>query len=212
MAEIECGKGHLYDSDKYAACPYCNIALKPEQKAAGAAGRTVPLQPQNVRKNNNVTRPVMPIDSAVGKTRPLNVSRDSRSASEPNRTVGLMREKLGIDPVVGWLVCVNGKLKGRDFKLYGHINTIGRSSKMDICLEDDRTISEENHARISYSDKNNRFNIIPADGKNLFYVNGNEILMPTRLAAYDVIDFGETALIFVPLCCDRFIWNTPSTK
>jgi hypothetical protein len=78
---------------------------------------------------------------------------------------------------------------------------------MDVCLDEDKTISEENHARISYSDKNNRFNIIPADGKNLFYVNGDEILMPTQLNAFDIIEFGETALIFVPLCCERFVWK-----
>ena len=24
MAQIECGRGHLYDPEKYAVCPYCN--------------------------------------------------------------------------------------------------------------------------------------------------------------------------------------------
>jgi hypothetical protein len=78
---------------------------------------------------------------------------------------------------------------------------------MDVSLEDDKTVSEENHAKISYSDKNNRFIIMPADGTNLFYVNEEEILVPTQLNAYDMIEFGETKLIFVPFCCDKFVWS-----
>jgi hypothetical protein len=211
MAEIECGKGHLYDSEQYAACPYCNSAQKQvffEDKPVGAPGKTAPLQ--GAQQNNSVTRPLITPDNSppvisAGKTVPLDI--EAQKVTAANKTVGYMEEKMGIDPVVGWLVCIEGKTKGKDYKLYGHVNTVGRSKKMDVCLEEDKTISDENHARISYSDKNNRFNIIPADGKNLFYLNGDEILVPTQLNAYDVIDFGETSLIFVPLCCDRFIWQ-----
>jgi len=216
MAEIECGKGHLYDSDLYAVCPYCNKSQRQgsKEKTINDVGRTAPLkdsQQKSIREHN-VTRPVISPESGrslatdVGKTRPL-TSQERQLVNDTNKTVGYMEEKLGMNPVVGWLVCIYGKSKGKDYKLYGHINTIGRSNKMDVCLEDDKTISEENHARISYSDKNNRFYITPADGKNLFYVNGREILSPTQLNAYDIIDFGETVLIFVPLCCERFIWN-----
>ena len=28
MAQIECGRGHLYDPDKYPACPYCGGGQK----------------------------------------------------------------------------------------------------------------------------------------------------------------------------------------
>ena len=28
MAQIECGRGHLYDPEKYATCPYCNTKLE----------------------------------------------------------------------------------------------------------------------------------------------------------------------------------------
>ena len=40
MAQIECGRGHLYDPDKYSSCPYC----KNNQKiVVSAAGRTAPI-------------------------------------------------------------------------------------------------------------------------------------------------------------------------
>ena len=37
MAQIECGRGHLYDPDKYPTCPYCNTN---QQITVAAAGRT----------------------------------------------------------------------------------------------------------------------------------------------------------------------------
>ena len=68
-------------------------------------------------------------------------------------------------------------------------------------------LSMENHARISYSDRNNRFNLLPGDGRNIVYLNGEEVFSATPLQAYDLIDFGETKLLFVPLCGERFTWK-----
>ena len=42
MAQIECGRGHLYDPDKYPTCPYCNGNQK---ITVTAARRTAPLNP-----------------------------------------------------------------------------------------------------------------------------------------------------------------------
>ena len=41
MAQIECGRGHLYDPDKYPTCPYCNTN---QQITVAAAGRTAPVR------------------------------------------------------------------------------------------------------------------------------------------------------------------------
>ena len=40
MSQIECGRGHLYDPDKYPVCPYCNTNQK---ITVAAAGRTAPI-------------------------------------------------------------------------------------------------------------------------------------------------------------------------
>ena len=40
MAQIECGRGHLYDPEKYATCPYCKTN---QQITVAAAGRTAPI-------------------------------------------------------------------------------------------------------------------------------------------------------------------------
>ena len=39
MAQIECGRGHLYDPDKYPTCPYCGG----QRITVASAGRTAPI-------------------------------------------------------------------------------------------------------------------------------------------------------------------------
>jgi len=219
MAAIECGRGHLYDPDIYATCPYCNSASQAINfggVTVDNAGRTMPIS-GNQNSGQNSGNKIMPIQEAMhgetsvlndGKTLPPKGYQTSIRVDEDNKTIGMMKEKLGMDPVVGWLICICGKQIGKDYKLKGQINTIGRSEKMDICMKEDKTISFDNHARLSYSEKNNKFNLIPAESKNIIFLNDNEVFTPTLLSAYDIIDFGETKLMFVPFCCEKFDWKS----
>ncbi len=129
------------------------------------------------------------------------------SVTAANKTVGMMQSQMGFDPVVGWLACVAGPSKGKSYTVRGGINSIGRSERMDIVVTGDLKISAENHAKISYSEKNNRFNLLPGEGRNIVYLNDEEVFAPVPLHAYDVIDFGETKLLFVPLCGEKFSWK-----
>ncbi len=228
MPAIECGRGHLYDPNIYSSCPYCNSGQQAVNFGGGvpvgADGKTMPIAGTQGGFGAPMDDPArtLPVNNAYGgqsvvadgKTLPPKgyAAAQQKRVDEDNKTIGMMREKLGLDPVVGWLVCVSGKQKGKDYRLKGQINTIGRSEKMDVCIKDDKTISNENHARLGYSEKNNRFMLIPAESKNIFYLNGEEVYAATPLNAYDVIDFGETKLLFIPLCCDRFDWNAPITR
>lgn len=217
MAAIECGRGHLYDPDIYASCPYCNSAqpvINFGGVPVGDAGKTAPIGGGPAAGGGGA--PFVPgQEQAVvndGKTMPPKGYQTQRKVDEENKTLGFMQEKLGLDPVVGWLVCIEGKEKGKDYKLRGQINTIGRSEKMDVCIRGDKTISSENHARLSYSEKNNRFKLIPAESRNIIYLNGEEVFAAEPLAAYDVIDFGETKLMFLPFCSERFTWSEAGEK
>ena len=60
---------------------------------------------------------------------------------------------------------------------------------------------------MGYGEKNNRFTLIPADGSNVIYLNGEEVYTPVVLEPYDIIDFGQTKLVFIPLCSSRFRWS-----
>ena len=259
MAQIECGRGHLYDPEKYATCPYCKTNQQITVAAAGRtapihvtdAGRTAPLSGTPVTAAQK-TAPLTPPPAAPAVSTP--VTADSRTmpprgyapqaavpvtapqktmpprgyvppapAGEPEptapprphgpsvldagKTVGMMQEQMGFDPVVGWLACVEGPSRGKSYTVRGGINAIGRGDRMDITITGDRTISMENHAKISYSDRNNRFNLLPGDGRNIVYLNGEEVFAATPLQAYDLIDFGETKLLFIPLCGERFTWK-----
>ena len=57
----------------------------------------------------------------------------SELEDDGGRTVAFWGNESGEDYVTGWLVCVAGPEKGRDFRLHYGFNRIGRSYQMDIC-------------------------------------------------------------------------------
>lgn len=115
--------------------------------------------------------------------------------------------KAVFSPVTGWLVCTEGPAKGMDYRIRAGYNYIGRSEHMDICIRGDLQISREKHALIAYDHQERVFFFGPADGKSLVRINGKMVMNPTQLNAYDVISIGETKLLFVPLCGERFNWD-----
>lgn len=110
-------------------------------------------------------------------------------------------------PVVGWLVCTEGKSVGRSYNLYCGKNFIGRSSKMDIALTEDVTVSRIRHAIIVYEPNNRVFFAQPGDSHELFYLNGNVVLNSIQLKDRDVITLGKTSMVFVAFCDERFGWD-----
>lgn len=115
--------------------------------------------------------------------------------------------KTAFSPVTGWLVCTEGPAKGMDYRIRAGYNYIGRSEHMDICIRGDLQISRERHALIAYDHQERVFFFGPADGKSLVRINGKMVMNPTQLNAFDVISVGETKLLFVPLCGERFNWD-----
>lgn len=152
---------------------------------------------------------VQDLDIDIHKTMAKRPSASEKVIKEENKTVGIYKKKLGLDPVVGWLVAVDGPQKGHDFRITAERNFIGRSDKMDISIPDDDSISRENHAVVSFNPKNQVFRLFPGEGKGLVYHNGDEVVTPVALAAYDFIEIGQSKLVFVPLCGDNFWWEKP---
>jgi hypothetical protein len=152
--------------------------------AAGGIGATVPVYP-------------------AGNPAPGNYG---SFASDEGKTMPLMRESIGIDPVVGWLVCTSGKDRGKDYRIHADNNYIGRNSGMDICISGDETISRENHAIISYDSREKLFYLAPGSGRAIIRHNNKPALMATELNAYDNIELGNTKLLFIPFCGEKFDW------
>lgn len=127
---------------------------------------------------------------------------------DDGRTIAIVHQDMGIDPVVGWMVCVNGKEKGRDYRIHSDNNYIGRSEKMDICIRGDETISRENHAVISYDSIGIIYYFSPGEGRNIVRYNGKAIFQTVELHAYDRVIVGKTELLFIPLCGETFEWGS----
>jgi hypothetical protein len=197
MALKRCENGHYFDPAKHTTCPSCgvqNINFEPTRKAAAAADggeqRAGAAAPGDVKAAAGARAGVAtPPDE--GKTKALAPGKQAE----------------GIDPVVGWLVCIEGADRGRDFRIRSQKNFIGRSQNMDIAIPGDDTISRQNHAVISYNPKNRQFKVHSGEARGLVYLNGEEVDNASPLKAGDRIELGRTKLMFVPLCNDAFNWE-----
>ena len=216
MRETACKNGHIYDSDMYADCPYCNGS----NRSISFGGDAYADVGKTWMDNDDVGKTQMN-DEGIGRTfMESNQLEDlnrtvapkgflEKDENEYGKTVGVIRapEFKGIEPVAGWLVCIDGPEKGKDYRVLCRVNTIGRSKSMDICINDP-TVSRDKNARISYDPRSNDFHLFPAESINNIYLNGKAVYVPTQLNAYDLIEFGKSKMLFVPLCNDQFRWDS----
>lgn len=197
MPTVRCDKGHNYD-DRLSHCPYCPVpglrnANIPKTEAALMSRPGIPqTEPASLRG------PGAPTRGAGGADR----------GGTAGVTVGLFQKQTGMEPVVGWLVCIKGTNKGRDYRLHSDLNKLGRAPNMDVCVEGDDTISRENHCQIAFSPRSKAFNVVPGTGRNLIYLNGEDVLTAMRLQAYDRLDLGDSSFLFIPFCTDKFDWES----
>ena len=185
--QVRCEQGtHYYNPEQHSKCPFCrqvNINV----------GKTKPMPRDDAERKASHTKRIQDTTDGVddGRTRRVSPSSDVK----------------GVEPVVGWLVCVDGSNQGRDYRIKSGGNTIGRDSRNDIQITGDSEISREAHATIQYEPKKSQFFFIPNTSKNPTYVNGDSTLMPTGINRGDTIEIGNTKLIFVPFCDDDFRWG-----
>jgi hypothetical protein len=113
-----------------------------------------------------------------------------------------------IDPVVGWLVVVEGRGKGRSLEIGIGANPIGRDEGQKLRVDfGDRHISREKHAILIFDPRSNRFFLQSGDVRNLTYVGDDLVLSPVELVGGETILVGETKFRFVPLCGAQFRWS-----
>jgi len=115
------------------------------------------------------------------------------------------------DPVVGWVVIINGPGKGQALPLGYGMNNIGRSKQERICLDfGDEDISRTQHAIITYDPRGRKFYVQHGGGRNLTYLGPQPLLIPAQLHGGEEIIVGRTTLRFVPLCGEDFDWQNHS--
>jgi len=145
-----CENGHHYDQSKYAQCPYCNPAY-------AEASRTAPLQ----YSPGSFDAGFGGDEGGIGITVPLE--------SKDEVTVPIItKDKDGksFDPVVGWLVCIEGPDKGRDYRILKGNSSIGRGATAQIRIMGDSSVSKEDAANISYVAKTRKFSLMAGETRN----------------------------------------------
>ena len=173
-----CENGHLYSPKKYDKCPYCDGDVLEENK-----------------------------NSQQSREKPQQNQQDQAPSSN-GKTLAYWDKQEGSNPVVGWIVCIEGVQRGQDYQIRSERNFIGRSEDMHIAIKGDQKISRRNHAIISYNPKERNFVMIPgADTTGIVYINGEAVYSPTGLTPYDVIEIGDSKFIFIPLCGQHFEWE-----
>lgn len=204
MNLIRCEKGHFYDGDKFAQCPHC----APNEDDMEV---TVGIYNDNRNESRNSEKQVETNDNATLSFKDaLEASRDSVLDDEDNdmgKTVRFYDNEEGIEQCVGWLVGLNGAIKGVSFILKTGKNFIGRSSDMDVVLAKDNTVSRNKHAILIYEPKSRMFIAQPGESRELFYLNDNVVLNNEQMKKNDILYIGETKLMLIPCCDEQFCWE-----
>lgn len=213
-----CPNGHTYDPSISSSCPICGGGNTVPSFGGVDGGHTIPLD-----FNAGGTAPTMPMSSAwdVGKTQPVSVPEsnwapvDTTYGQQKQEGPGMteaVRPSLGnvgakAQPLTGWLVCVEGPEKGKDYRIHEEYNYIGRSPMMDISIASDGSISWERHAIIAYDRRSKKFFFAPFGGGSIVRVNDMPVMGNMELNAGDKIEIGRSTFLFVPFCGESFQWD-----
>src|SRR5580700_8932176 len=103
-----CPEGHFYDPTKHNSCPWCALPADIEggEKTRPVAGPP-PLPPGFV-----VAPPPPPPPPPLPPPPPPPVPKPGATRRQGAEVAGAKN-----DPVVGWMVCLTGPDRGRDFRL-----------------------------------------------------------------------------------------------
>ena len=212
MSVVKCGAcGKYYNDGQYNDCPHCGAS---PSEVGSEFEITEPIvdNTESITEETSLGKYAQQDEPAPAPIPGIDFDDDTTVAldnddDDDEVTVALVSKSSGIDPVCGWLVCVEGPDKGRDFRIKTERNFIGRSTSMDIVISGDDSISRENHASITFDPRTLSFTLNTGRGRGLVYLNQNVVESPTVMKAYDLIEIAETKLLFVPFSNENFKWE-----
>ena len=213
-----CDKGHYYDGEIYRQCPECSGAVKNPAKwdmdYADEDTVTVALPRSHGRSSqagagmeDSYASEADDVTVALPKPGGRKSIPPQAAGNIPAKAAGSTSRKHSFKPVVGWLVCIQGKDFGGSFPLQLGKNYIGRSVHMDVMLHGDETIAMEKHAAVYYVPKYRRFAAEPGTAGKRFLVNKEEVLRPVWIKQHDILMLGTCSLMFFPCCGEHFSWE-----
>ncbi|MBP5491703.1 MAG: hypothetical protein J6Y08_02550 [Clostridiales bacterium] len=129
--------------------------------------------------------------------------------ADPNATVAMTESDMDYIPRMharAFLVCIDGPMTGASFVFSETSAVIGRQKNYEIALHRDITVSRSPHANLKYDKDRMIYSIAPASSDKKVSVNGIFINQEYNLNLYDVIGIGQTRLLFIPVCSEKFSW------
>lgn len=209
MAVVRCPHGHYYDGLKFSSCPHCGISIK-----ADVSDYTEKSIEQEVKSRGGLFRwldrdKTVALKQTVSneESHTIELEQMMNSSEDENvKTIGFFSSAKGNDFVTGWLVCISGAEKGRDYRLHHGFNRIGRDFGMDVQIADDQMITRKNHCSIVYDDRENKFSLIPSTG-TLTYFNNSLLTKTQMLQMGDLVTMGNSTFEFIPFCREGRIWE-----
>lgn len=220
MAIRICPNGHRYDDQRNSECPICSRGRFAEMDATIGAygaplrGGALPQQPfpeseldatVGAYGFSSATAPYPAAGTSaagVGKTLPQDFS-----SGDDGPTISAFNygEEKSFSPVAGWLVCIEGPEKGRDFRLYTGRNFAGRSHRMQINIADDPKINRDGHFSVVFDPESKAWFIVPGAG-TVTYLDGALLEGASSLSDMARIKAGDSLFCFRSLCGEEFCW------
>lgn len=197
MADKRCENGHFID-ENWDICPYC-----PPRARESFVGRPARESEGGLRRIDG---------GSIASMEDRSVRPPERRPGEfpVQRTVAVPKMELAAQPAenrftVGWLVGINGSVRGESYTVRTGRNVIGRSPKSDIVVADEQ--ASAHHADLVYRPDERRFILMDHNSTNGTYVNEVEITPRRDLMPRDVIRIGKQRFIFIALCDASFSWD-----
>jgi uncharacterized membrane protein YhaH (DUF805 family) len=102
------------------------------------------------------------------------------------------------DPVVGWLVITNGERRGEQYRLRASTKRVGGEELSD---------SDGRGSSVSIRYQSHELNYLVEPLEGVVLLNDRELTQAGRLTAYDRLRFGQTTVVFMPLCGPHHNWE-----
>lgn len=181
MAFSECENGHIYDTQQYTSCPYCkNKEVRIEFGTSNdTIGKTTPIS----------------MGSNIGKTVPVS------AGSNIDKTVPVSSK------VYGWLVSIDGKDCGTDYKITSANCTVGTTIDADVLLSGADSTYSGKLFRICFDKRGGQFYIVPDQGFTDIYIGGEPVFTQRMIPTGTQLEVGGTKYVFVAFCNEKFSWN-----
>ena len=190
----------------------------------------IPRSSQPMYEDEDDDRTIaIPSSASQAVSSGLGVSREQKKAEEPAASVSeqgikdrRIQQEAPLQPqsetqknpaqmqagfVVGWLVCINGVQKGRDYRLCRGFNRLGGSDKMDIAVKGDSKLGAFVSCAIVYDDKSNEFFAVKQEDEHVF-LNEESLKGAVKLTSGDRIKAGDSEFEFVAFCREGRLWDS----